>query len=91
MEELLELLKESGYYVNINESTLKLFSDNRHLMTLTLSNYLMSVVPGPGYGHMKKIELPMRLSFNELIDEIHNYEKGLFIDYDSNGFEYLMF
>ena len=90
MEELLELLKDEYFVIN-NEATINLFSDNRHLMTLTWSNYLLSVVPGPGYGHMKKIELPVRLSIDELMNEIQNYEKGLFIDYDSNGFEYLMF
>lgn len=90
MEELLELLKDEYFVIN-NEATINLFSDNRHLMTLTWSNYLLSVVPGPGYGHMKKIELPVRLSIDELVHEIQNYKEGLFIDYDSNGFEYLMF
>ena len=90
MKGLLELLKDEYFVIN-NEATINLFFDNKHLMTLTWSNYLLSIVPGPGYSHMKKIELPMCLSIDELIHEIQNYKEGLFVDYDSNGFEYLMF
>jgi len=91
MDKFVEVLKKMGFIVGLtSESSIPVYHEGKRVMNINYSENWLELYPGPGYGHLNHVSLPSNLKNETLVDEIKHYHSEIFMDYDSNGFDYLI-